>query len=79
MRSKTKAVIERIGEFKPYVLDGPPVVRLSLKNYQPVELLAYLRDVKRVDSHTIEYQATDMTDASKFITFVLSYDVSTAP
>lgn len=79
IRSKTKAAIQRIGEFKPYVLNGPPVVQLSLKNYQPVELLAYLRDVKRVDSHTIEYAATDMTDASRFITFALDYDVSTAP
>ncbi|MGA9575200.1 MAG: M55 family metallopeptidase [Lysobacterales bacterium] len=79
IRSKTKAAIERIGDFKPYVLKGPPVVRLSLKNYQPVELLAYLRDVKRVDSHSIEYEATDMTDATKFIAFVLEYNVSTAP
>lgn len=79
IRSKTKSAIQRIGDFKPYVLDAPPVVRLSLKNYRPVELLAYLRDVKRVDSHTIEYAATDMTDASKFVRFALEYNVSTAP
>jgi D-amino peptidase len=79
IRSKTKAAIQRIGDFKPYVLSGPPTVRLSLKNYQPVELLAYLRDVKRVDSHTIEYAATDMTDASRFMAFVLEYNVSISP
>ena len=55
------------------------MIRFSLKNYQPVELLAYLRDVKRLDSHTIEYVATDMNDASKFMAFVLDYNVSTSP
>ena len=79
IRIKTEAAIQRIGDFKPYELNGHPVVRVSLKNYQPVELLGYLRDVERVDSHTIEYVATDMIDASKFMAFVLDYNVSTSP
>lgn len=79
IRIKTRAAIQRIGDFRPYELSGPPVVRISLKNYQPVELLAYLRDVERVDSHTIEYAATDMIEASRFMAFVLEYNVSTAP
>jgi D-amino peptidase len=79
IRIKTRAAIQRIGDFRPHELSGPPVVRFSLKNYQPVELLAYLRDVKRVDSHTIEYAATDMIDASKFLAFVLEYNVATSP
>ena len=79
IRIKTRAAIQRIGDFRPHELSGPPVVRFSLKNYQPVELLAYLRDVKRVDSHTIEYAATDMIEASKFMAFVLEYNVATSP
>ncbi len=79
IREKTRAAIDRIDDFKPFVLDGPPVVRLSLKHYQPVELLAYLRDVERVDSHSIQYEAGDMIDASMFIQFVLSYSVSITP
>ncbi len=79
IRKKTRAAIDRIDDFEPFVLDGPPVVRLSLKHYQPVELLAYLRDVERVDSHSIRYEAGDMIDASMFIQFVLSYSVSITP
>ena len=79
IREKTRAAIKRIDDFEPFLLDGPPVVRLSLKHYQPVELLAYLRDVERVDSHSIRYEARDMIDASMFIQFVLSYSVSITP
>ncbi len=76
---KVRAAVERIDDFEAYVPEGPLVIRLSLKHYQPVEQLAYLRDVTRVGSHTIEYRATDMVDASKFLRFVLGYSVSTAP
>jgi D-amino peptidase len=79
IRNKTRAAIGRIQDFKPLVLEGPPVVRFSLKHYQPAELLAYLRDVRRVDSHTLEYVATDMLDASRFMQFVLDYNVSITP
>ena len=54
-------------------------MRFSLKNYQPAELLAYLKIVRRVDSHSIEYVAEDMIDASKFMQFVLSYSATITP
>ena len=76
---KAGAAVRRISDFTPYVPDGPLVIQLSLKHYQPVEQLEYLRDVTRVGSHTIEYTAVDMIDASKFLRFVLGYSVSTSP
>ena len=79
IKEKTRAAINRIKEFKPLKLTGAPVVQFSLKNYQPAELLAYLKIVRRVDSHSIEYVASDMIDASKFMQFVLSYSVSITP
>jgi len=79
IRAATKRAIDRIDEFNPYEIDGPPVIELSLKNYLPVEYLAYLRDVERTASHTIRYEATDMVDASKFLRFVLGYNVSITP
>ncbi|MDA1028490.1 MAG: M55 family metallopeptidase [Bacteroidetes bacterium] len=79
IREKTRAAIRRISEFKPFKLYGPPVVQFSLKHYQPAELLAYLKFVRRVDSHTIEYLADDMIDASKFMQFVLDYSVTINP
>lgn len=79
IRSSTTAAIGRIGDFEPYVLDTPIVMELSLKHYQPVELLGYLSNVERIDSHTIRYTGTDMRDVSNFLIFVTSYRIDLQP
>ena len=79
IRTRAASAVSRIGEFEPYVLETPIEVELSLKHYQPVELLAYLNNVERVDSHTIRYMADDIIDATKFLTFVLDYSVDLQP
>jgi len=53
IRTRTASAVSRIGEFEPYVLETPIEVELSLKHYQPVELLAYLPNIERVNSHTV--------------------------
>lgn len=79
IRTRTASAVSRIDEFEPYVLETPIEVELSLKHYQPVELLAYLKNVERIDSHTIRYMADDIIDATKFLTFVLDYSVDLQP
>jgi len=79
IRTRAASAVSRIDEFEPYVLETPIEVELSLKHYQPVELLAYLKNVERIDSHTIRYMAEDMIDVSKFLTFVLDYSVDLQP
>lgn len=79
IRTRTASAVSRIDEFEPYVLETPIEVELTLKHYQPVELLAYLPYIERVNSHTIRFTARDMTEVSKFLTFVLSYRVDLQP
>jgi len=79
IRTRAASAVSRIDEFEPYVLDTPIEVELSLKHYQPVELLTYLPNVEQVNSHTIRFIAKDMTEASKFLTFVLDYRVDLQP
>ena len=79
IRTHTAAAIGRIDDFEPYVLDTPIVMELSLKHYQPVELLGYLSNVERIDSHTIRYTGTDMRDVSNFLIFVTSYRIDLQP
>lgn len=79
IRQRTRAAVQRIGEFKPYVLDTPLKLELSLKNYRPVELLGYLPHVERLDSHTIGFVGRDMVEISKFLEFVLDYSVELQP
>ncbi len=79
IREATRRAIERIDDFETYDIDGPPVIELSLKNYLPIEFLGYLRDVDRIASHTVRYEATDMIDAAKWLRFVLGYNASITP
>lgn len=79
IRTRVASAISRIDEFEPYVLEPPIEVELSLKHYQPVELLGYLPDIERITSHTIRYEAEDMEAVSRFLTFVLNYRVDLQP
>lgn len=77
--SRTAAALGRLEEFEPYVLEGPLEVDLSLKHYRPVELLAYLPNVERINSHTVRFIAQDMTEASMFLSVALGYRVDLQP
>jgi len=79
IRTRTNSAINRIEDFEPYVLETPIELELSLKNYRPVELLAYLPNVERVNSHTIRYVGEDIVEISKFLAFVTSYSVDLQP
>lgn len=79
IRTRTKSAIDRIGEFEPYVLDTPIELELTLKHYQPVELLGYLENVERVNSHTIRYVGEDIIEISNFLTFVTNFRVDLEP
>jgi D-amino peptidase len=79
IREATKSAIERIDEFEPYVIDTPVVLELSLKHYRAVELLGYLPNVERTDSHTIKVVGQDIIDVAQFLHFVLNYRVDLQP
>ncbi len=76
---KTKAAIKRINTFEPYTLKGPLVLDLSLKNYRPVELLQYYPGVERISAHTIRLIADDIIEISKFLGFIMEYNISLEP
>lgn len=79
IRNRTKAAIGRIDEFEPYVLEPPLRLELSLKHYRPVELLSYLPNVERVNSHTVRFVGQDILEVSKFLSVALGYSVELQP
>lgn len=79
IRTRAASAVSRIDEFEPYILETPIEVELTLKHYQPVELLAYLPNIERVNSHTVRFTAEDMVEVSKFLTFILDYRVDLQP
>jgi D-amino peptidase len=79
IRDHATAALKRRGEMKPYSITGPITLEVSFKNYRPVELLGYLSNVQRIDSHTVRYVGHNMLDVSKFIEFVTSYEPTLSP
>ena len=79
IRERTRSAIERIDEFEPYVLEAPLRLELGLKHYRPVELLAYLPGVERVNSHTVGFVGEDITEISRFLSVALGYSVDLQP
>jgi D-amino peptidase len=79
IRTRTASAISRIGQFRPYVLGAPIELELSLKHYRPVEVLGYLPNVERINSHTIRYTGRDMIEISNFLTFVTNYRIDLQP
>lgn len=69
----------RLDDFEPYRIREPVAVEISFKNYLPAELLAFLPDVERLDSHTVGWRGADMTQVSRFLEFVLSYRADISP
>jgi len=79
IRTRTMSAINRIDDFTPYVLDTPIELELSLKNYRPIEMLAYLPNVERLNSHTIRYVGQDIVEISNFLNFVTGYSIDLEP
>ncbi|MEQ8206774.1 MAG: M55 family metallopeptidase [Woeseia sp.] len=76
---QTSAALDRLDEFSVYTLKQPVSLRLTLKHYQPVELLSYLPGIDRVDSHTIAYVGDDLPDISRLLRVILEYRVDAQP
>jgi len=74
-----KAALNRLHDFKPYVVKTPITLEISFKNYMPAEMISYLRSVQRVDSHTIRFIGKDMAEVSDFVDVVDGYSPGLAP
>lgn len=79
IRQQAKTALERRDQMKPYLVTRPITLEVSFKNYRPVELLAYLPGVERIDSHTVRFVARDMREVSKLLEFVTNYDPTLTP
>lgn len=76
---KVKAALSRLSEFKAYKMQAPVTLEVSFMHYRPVEVLSYLRNIERTDSHTIRFRGRDMVEVSDFLNFILNYDSNAQP
>ncbi|HUE80926.1 MAG TPA: M55 family metallopeptidase [Pyrinomonadaceae bacterium] len=79
IRDKVRKAVGRIRDFKPYKLATPIQLDVSFKNYRPSEVLSYLSNVERTDSHSIRFVGKDMIEVSKFLQFLTTYEPGLEP
>ena len=79
IRSRAKAAIARLADFKPMPAAGPFQLELSYKSYTPAEMMAYLPGTERVDAHTIRFRAASIVHISRFLEFAISYRADLTP
>ena len=76
---KVKSALGHLQDFKPYLLKTPITLDVTFKSYRPAEVLSYLRDVQRTDSHSIRFQGRDMLEIADFQEFLEEYNISLEP
>lgn len=79
IREKVKAGLARRSALRPYVIRGPIRLDVTFKNYTPAEVATYLPGIERRDAHTIRFTARDITEVSRFITFLTTYSAALTP
>lgn len=71
--------LERIDEIQPYQFKSPIEVEVTFKSYMPAEVLSYLSNVERLDSHTVGFVLSDMLEVATFLQFISHYNISLTP
>jgi D-amino peptidase len=79
IREKVGAAIGRIKDFKPYKVKTPVQLDVRFKNYRPSEVLSYLPIVERTDSHSIRFIGKNMSEVSRFLGFITTYEPGLEP
>lgn len=79
IREKVKAGLAKRGSIRPHTIRGPVRLDVTFKNYTPAEVVTYLPGIERRDAHTIRFSARDVTEASRFIQFLTTYNAALTP
>ena len=79
IRQRARAGVERRASFQPFRLGANVTLDVSFKNYRAAEVAAYLPGIVRVNAHTIRFTGRDVTEVSRFIEFLTTYQVDLSP
>jgi D-amino peptidase len=79
IRAAVRRAVGRRSELRPYTVRTPVEVEIRFKNYRPAEVLSWMRGITRADAHAVRFQARDMVEAARFMSFVLNYQAALEP
>lgn len=79
IRERAAAALARLGDFRPYRLDGPLTLEVTFKNYRPAEVAAFLPWADRVDAHTVRFRPADPVEMEHILNFLGDFSASITP
>lgn len=72
IKEKSKRAVQRIKEFKPFLVKQPIRMELTFKNTYDAEAFSYLPWVKRLSGKTILVETASIVEINRFITALFS-------
>lgn len=75
IREKVKSALSRIDDFVVYPIDLPIVVEVGCVRRKAAEILSYLPMFERASATAISFEARDMTEVARVLSFLLSSEV----
>ncbi len=79
IKTRARAAIARLRDFKAHRVPGPYTLDLVYKSYLPAEMMALLPGIERRDAHSIRYTAQSLRDISRFLVFSTAYRADLTP
>lgn len=72
IKERCKIAVSRIGSFKPYRISTPIKMELVFKNSYDAESVSFLPGFKRMDGHTVLFEAKNVREVSGIIAGIFS-------
>jgi D-amino peptidase len=72
IKEKCKIAVSRIGSFKPYRISTPIKMEIVFKNTYDAESISFLPGFKRIDGHTILFEAKNVKEVCGVIAGIFS-------
>jgi D-amino peptidase len=79
IRDGARTALEQLDRARPFELEAPLELEIAFKHYRPVELLALLPAMERVEARTIRTRCRTILELSALLEFVLSYAPNLEP
>lgn len=79
LRAATADAVALVGAVRPYRIDGPIELEITLRTRFVAEWLSYLPEVERRGAYAIRYHAVDIVAVSRFLMFLAFARLATAP
>jgi D-amino peptidase len=79
IEAAAERAMKNLDKASPFRIKGPVTVDLVFHFYQPAEILSWLPNVQRTGSRSVRFVSRDAVEATKFLSFIFSYNFNLQP